>query len=250
MMMRSVRRVVRRFREARRDRRLMGLASADPATADVIRRVRDRKLTYLKEDALWDLALAAREAETRDLPGIFLEAGCALGGSALVIAHGKRPERPFFVYDVFGTIPPPSEGDLQDSWERYRLIASGQAVGIGGDPYYGYESDLYSKVVASFREFGLDPEAREIRFVRGLYEETLRIDSDVALAHVDCDWYDSVMTCLQRIVPRLVVGGRLVIDDYDAWAGCRKAVDEYFGGGRKDAYHFVRKSRLHVIRAA
>jgi hypothetical protein len=56
----------------------------------------------------------------------------------------------------------------------------------------------------------------------------MQIDQPVALAHIDGDWYESVMTCLQRIEPHLSEEGILVIDDYDAWSGCRTAVDEYF----------------------
>jgi asparagine synthase (glutamine-hydrolysing) len=55
------------------------------------------------------------------------------------------------------------------------------------------------------------------------------------------------MICLQRIVPRLIVGGTLVIDDYEAWSGCRKAVDEYFVDKTAE-FTFVKKSRLNIIR--
>ena len=53
------------------------------------------------------------------------------------------------------------------------------------------------------------------------------------------------MTCLTRIAPRLVSGGRIVLDDYYAWSGCRAAVDEYFGPQRLPARA---RSRLHVVR--
>jgi asparagine synthase (glutamine-hydrolysing) len=55
------------------------------------------------------------------------------------------------------------------------------------------------------------------------------------------------MTCLVRITPRLIPGGVLVIDDYDAWSGCRRAVDEYFAD-KRGAFSFTRKERLHVLR--
>ena len=45
------------------------------------------------------------------MPGIFVEAGCALGGSTIVIAHAKEQERPLRVYDVFDMIPPPTAED-------------------------------------------------------------------------------------------------------------------------------------------
>lgn len=41
-------------------------------------------------------------------------------------------------------------------------------------------------------------------------------------------------------------GGRLIIDDYDLWSGCRAAVDEYFTG--RPAYRFERRGKLHVVR--
>ena len=61
-------------------------------------------------------------------------------------------------------------------------------------------------------------------------------------------WYESVLTCLQRIEPYLVTGGTLVIDDYYHWSGCKKAVDEYFTEKAKGHYQFVHKNRLHIVK--
>lgn len=43
---------------------------------------------------------------------------------------------------------------------------------------------------------------------------------------------------LQWIVPKLSIGGAIVIDDYYDWSGCRKAVDEYFAKNRSCTYSF------------
>jgi predicted O-methyltransferase YrrM len=75
----------------------------------------------------------------------------------------------------------------------------------------------------------------------------MQIKDHIALAHIDGDWYESVKTCLERIEPHLVSGGVLVIDDYDAWSGCRTAVDEYFSD-KKNLYQYIRKARLHLVR--
>jgi len=176
-----------------------------------------------------------------------IEAGCALGGSAIVMASAKSTSRPFYVYDVFGMIPPPSEHDDADVQNRYQIIKNGQSEGIQGNTYYGYVQDLLTKVTENFRRHGLPVESNNIHLVQGLFQDALRVNEPVALAHVDGDWYESVMTCLQRIEPRLTSGGVLVIDDYDAWSGCRKAVDEYFSD-KRDRYEFIRKSRLHIVR--
>jgi O-methyltransferase len=213
-----------------------------------VRQVRRRRLTYLGHDALSDLERAVRRLEKAGVPGIIVEAGCALGGSTVVLGLAKRPDRPLRAYDVFGMIPPPSAADGADIHARYRAVLQGESRGIGGDKYYGYEDNLRDKVADTLRSFGLDLERQRIELVQGLFQETLRIDGPVALAHIDADWYESVLTCLERIEPHLARGGVLVIDDYDHWSGCRKAVDEYFAD-RRDRYDFVRRARLHIVRA-
>lgn len=46
---------------------------------------------------------------------------------------------------------------------------------------------------------------------------------------VECGvWYESTMTCLVHLVPHVQDGGVVVLDDYSAWTGCRRAVHDYF----------------------
>ena len=213
----------------------------------IVRAVRADSLTYLDHAALDDLFKRVRTIETRGREGILIEAGCALGGSAIVIATAKSKQRPFFVHDVFGMIPAPSEKDDADVQERYAVISSGQSSGLQGNKYYGYEDNLLDKVSGNFLRHGVAVEANNVHLVLGLFQETLQVNDPVALAHVDGDWFESVMTCLQRIEPHLTEDGVIVIDDYDDWSGCRKAVDEYFSD-KRDRYEFVRKARLHIVR--
>lgn len=217
-------------------------------TPGIVRRVRDEALTYLSQGALTDLHDAVTAIERRGVRGSIIEAGCALGGSAIVLATAKAPERPCFVYDVFGMIPEPSSRDGEDVHRRYAEIKSGRSAGIGGGKYYGYEDDLLGKVTENFHRNGVPIDRHNVRLVRGLFQDTLHPDGPVALAHIDGDWYESVTTCLARIDPYLVPGGSFVLDDYDAWSGCRAAVDEYFAD-KRDRYRYVRRARLHVVRS-
>ena len=187
------------------------------------------------------------QIESMELPGSIVEAGTALGGSAIVLARSKAPARQMLVYDTFGMIPPPSARDGSDVHKRYRTIAQGKSKGIAGHSYYGYRSNLLDEVTQSFEQFGIIPEANRVTFTKGRFETTMNIDGAVALAHLDCDWYESVKTCLERIEPHLVAGGRFVIDDYYSWPGCTSAVDEFFAS-RQGAYQFVHLNRLHVVR--
>ena len=218
-------------------------------TPAIIRRVRADRLTYLEPAALVWLYEAVQQIETESVPGAIIEAGCALGGSTIVIASAKRPERPMKAYDTFAMIPPPSERDGADVHERYAEIVSGRSAGIGGDQYYGYHGDLLGKVRDSFVHYGLNPEKNHIEFIKGLFQDTLHPSGPIALAHIDGDWYDSVTTCLERIVPRLAPGGRLIIDDYFAYSGCRDAIGDYFRARMDDDFRFVYGPRLLIRRA-
>jgi Macrocin-O-methyltransferase (TylF) len=211
-----------------------------------IARARKEHLTYLKPDNLRELAARVLDVEKQGLAGLVIEAGTARGGSAIVMAAAKAPERPMKVYDVFGMIPPPSDQDGADVHERYARITAGDARGPGGETYYGYRDDLYAEVEASFSRLGVPTTDRNVDLVKGLFEDTIDLDEPVAIAHLDGDWYESTMTCLTRIAPLVVPGGRIVLDDYYTWSGCRTAVDEYFKD--REGFRLEHGSRLHVVR--
>lgn len=244
---RDVRRLRRRVRELETDL----LDDLPDPVAEVARAVRAEHLTLLGARPLHDLAHAVLDAEARALPGVLLECGTARGGSAIVMAAAKAPSRRLAVYDVFGLIPPPTADDGEDVHARYATIAEGRAKGRGGETYYGYRDDLYAEVRESFARHGLPVDGSGVTLVRGLFEDTLTGDEPVAVAHLDGDWYASTRTCLERVVPRLVRGGRVVVDDYFAWSGCRRAVDEFLArdGSR---YGLAREmhARLHLVRGA
>ncbi|HVE53844.1 MAG TPA: TylF/MycF/NovP-related O-methyltransferase [Ramlibacter sp.] len=205
-------------------------AAASPGLRDeteaLIREVREARLTYCAVPKLQLLRDAALRVREEGVSGDFLEAGVALGGSAILLARCKPATAGLGLYDVFATIPPPGLQDGEDAHERYAVIQSGQSQGIGGDVYYGYVDGLMDQVRANLARFGVDEQRDKVRFVKGLFDDTLYPPGPVALAHIDCDWYEPVRTCMSRIIPKLSPGGILVFDDYSSYSGCRRAVDE------------------------
>lgn len=214
-------------------------------TDKIIDKVVNLKLTYLSKKALNQLSSCVIAIEKNKIPGIIIETGCALGGSAILIAIQKGKQRNFKVYDSFGMMPEPSVFDEEDVHNRFAVIKGGESKGIGDDLYYGYESNLLEKVKANFSHFGLDTNTDSIDFIKGFYGDVLIVNEPVALAHIDCDWYESVKVSLERIVPHLVKGGYLIIDDYYRYSGCNKAVNEYFEALKKD-YRFYENERLLI----
>ena len=192
--------------------------------------IQSYNLTYLSDSKLASIANTCRTIEDANLSGIFIEAGCARGGSSILLASLKNNERQLYIYDVFGMIPPPTKEDTPDVHNRYQTIVEGKSIGIGGEKYYGYEENLYEIVQSNLENFKINCKEQSVSLVKGLVQETMKINQPVALAHIDVDWYDPVMTCLEQIFPNLIVGGSMILDDYHCWGGCRKATDKYLRG--------------------
>lgn len=216
------------------------------------RQVRAEGLTYLSE-AKFDRLRAEIVRLRRDaVAGDFVEFGLALGGSGLVLARAARDQgRAFAGYDVFGMIPPPtSDKDDSRSRERYEVIRSGKAKGLRGGEYYGYVDDLYDRVTATFARYGLPPDGNRLRLVRGLFENSWPETpvERVALAHLDCDWYDPVKYCLHAVADRVSPGGVIVLDDYNDYGGCRTATDEFLA--QRPDYRRIDGANLILRRTA
>ena len=79
-------------------------------------------------------------------------------------------------------------------------------------------------VTETFASFGL---RESVTLHQGHFEETLHPQAPIALAHVDCEWHDAVALCLERLEPWLSPRAIVVLDDYFAFAGVRRATDAF-----------------------
>ncbi|MCA3126547.1 MAG: class I SAM-dependent methyltransferase [Rhodocyclaceae bacterium] len=220
-------------------------APAIPTMAEaeaIIARIRGDNLSYCGKPKLENIAEAVLAVREAGVPGGFLEAGVALGGSAILLGKIKPKDAPLALYDVFSMIPAPGENDGEDAHKRYEEISSGQSAGLGGKTYYGYVDKLLDVVKQNLRDAGLDLVEDHIECIPGLFDETLHPAGPIALAHVDCDWYESVKVCVDRIAPHLSKGGIIVFDDYSSYSGCRSAVDEWMERDARFQKLFHRRS--------
>lgn len=204
---------------------------ADAMLEETTRSVRRDNLTYLNVFKLRRMERALREVAHKRIAGAYLEFGVALGGSAILIAReAQSAGQEFHGFDVFATIPPPmSEKDDAHSRQRFEVIRAGQAKGLNGNTYYGYEDNLLAKVSAAMARYGVPVDGDRVQLHQGLFEETWDTagGGPIAFAHIDCDWYDPVSFCLNAIADRLAPGGLILLDDYNDYAGARQAVDEF-----------------------
>ncbi|GHE29182.1 TylF/MycF/NovP-related O-methyltransferase [Streptomyces capitiformicae] len=212
---------------------------------ETIEFLRSNSLTFSvspgKLEVLHDMAA---RVESANVPGIFLEAGVAMGGSAIVIAQTKAADRPLHLYDVFTMVPAPGDEDDDKSRADYQALVSGVLEREHDRTFQNYQEhidDLLAFTQENMRRVGIDPEKSRITFVKGLYEDTLFVDEPVAFAHIDCDWYESVRLCMERIADRVSVGGIILFDDYVIHDGCRKAVHQWLG--RDERYRVIHADR-------
>ncbi len=198
-----------------------GLHPARPASlleafraARSIRRVKD--YTAVLPLRLGNLRRLAREIDRARVPGDIVECGVYNGGSAALMASvGVRSplDRTIWLFDSFEGLPQPTERD------------GAEARTCG----WWCHGDL-AKVRAVLDRMRI-PESR-CRIVKGWFHDTFPSAEvgDIALLHIDADWYDSVRLCLERFYDSVRPGGYVVIDDYGHWEGCRRATDEFLKG--------------------
>jgi asparagine synthase (glutamine-hydrolysing) len=215
----------------------------------VSRAVRREGLTYLSPVKLHQMERELARINRAQVPGDVAEFGLALGGSGIVLASLKGKRRHFHGFDVFGMIPPPNSAkDGAKSAARYEEIVSGKSSGIQGKEYYGYRNDLYEAVQDSFRKMGEPIDGVTNVLHQGLFEDSWPKAADainqLALVHIDCDWYDPVIYCLTQTATRLAPGGAIIIDDYFAYPGAKSATDEFLA--RNPAFVVTGRNR-HLI---
>jgi O-methyltransferase len=159
------------------------------------------------------LSRLSREIDRRSVRGDIVECGVYNGGSAAVLASicTRSPlNRRIWLFDSFEGLPQPTLKD-GDKAPEYASWCHG---------------DL-SKVREILQKLSI-PEAR-VSIVKGWFQETFPAVQipEIALLHIDADWYESVKLCLENFYDCVRPGGFIVIDDYGHWQGARKATDEF-----------------------
>jgi hypothetical protein len=216
-------------------RRWLGRAPAetlppdfDAGAAEIIRAVRPYTMT--SPERLFSLIEAVRYVAAARIPGSFVECGVWRGGSmmaaALALRECSETSRELYLFDTFEGMSAPTEHDVAiDGKSAAALLQAPRST----DPDSPWCYATLPDVQAALARTGY-PDAR-VHFVQGRVEDTLpaRAPKAIALLRLDTDWYESTRHELEHLYPALSPGGVLVIDDYGHWAGCRKAVDEYFG---------------------
>lgn len=158
------------------------------------------------------------QALGEDVPGDLIEAGTWRGGSAMMMravlhAHGDQKRR-VYVGDTFAGLPAPD----------VRRYPADSGARLHREPRLAVSLE---DVRAGFERLGLLDE--RVVFLKGLFADTLPCvaDREWAVIRIDGDLYQSTFDALTHLWPGLAVGGFVIVDDYGAVEGCRRAVDDF-----------------------
>jgi O-methyltransferase len=182
-------------------------------------------------EAIVSLIRAVRYIVENKIPGALIECGVFMGGNIEVMIRTLQTlgvaDRDIFLYDTFAGVPRPDATDdvglddeLKRIWDVFRTDADGNA----GSDWMRAGIDVVRRRI---EPLGYPPE--RLHFVKGMVEDTIPtvMPPEIALLRLDTDFYYSTKHELVHLYPRLASGGVLIIDDYGAMPGCRRAVDEY-----------------------
>lgn len=156
------------------------------------------------------LVLLLRTLLEQQVAGAFAELGVYRGLTARLIHH-YAPERMLHLFDTFA--------GFTDRSSVEELSALGHSTQAFSDTS-----------LEAARQFVGEP-AGTVAFHKGFFPESIPTalhEETFAFVHLDADLYAPTLSGLQFFYPRLARRGILLIHDYNAWPGARRAVDEFF----------------------
>ena len=157
------------------------------------------------------------------MPGDIVECGVYKLASVIRFATFRSLletvySRKLFAFDAFGEFP--TDG-LQDK-DDLSFVKSFETA--GGD---GFSEDEAHKVL-KHKQLG-----NNICCIKGDVTQTIptwlqqNTQGRIALLHLDMDVYEPTKAALELLWERLVKGGIIVVDDYNAVGGATRAIDEF-----------------------
>jgi hypothetical protein len=193
-------------------------------TDQIIRTVRPFTMTSVER--LLALTDAVEYLTKHNVPGSIVECGVWRGGSMMAIALALRnlgALRELYLYDTFEGMTPPTEVDREYTGRSAVSMLEADADRTGT----AWAIAPLDTVERNMQSTGYPRE--RIHYVKGPVEATLPdgAPDTIALLRLDTDWYGSTRHEMVHLLPRVVSGGILIVDDYGHFEGARKAVDEY-----------------------
>jgi O-methyltransferase len=182
------------------------------------RAIHNRYKPYSMTIETWFYANLELASQVKDIPGAVVECGVWRGGMIAAIAHMLGPDREYVLCDSFEGLPPAREidGETALAWQQDK-----------DSPWYHDNCRAEQRFAQEAMQLA---GAKHVRIEPGWFDATLpglEVKGGIALLRLDADWYESTMTCLTCLADQVVPGGIIILDDYQVWDGCSRAVHDF-----------------------
>lgn len=185
-----------------------------------------RNNTMVNYSRLVNVLTATDSVAANNVVGDYVECGVWKGGCSALLAYQAREEgnnRVTYLFDSFEGLPEPTIEDGQGA----HTFAEGKNTGDLSS--INKNVGTQDEVQRLFANLNLT----NYKIIKGWFQNTLPENKDaidsIAILRLDGDWYESTKVCLEHLYDKVSIGGYILIDDYNFWPGCKKAIDEFFG---------------------
>jgi len=193
--------------------------------------------SMLNDSKLSFIASGTKAIVENKVAGDVVECGVWMGGADVLVSNMLLEYNDIRTFRLFDSFDDPHEPlPLDGAWMLKKLGGIDHAKGrliplkgfykrqtkIGpGDAKHVY--DLLTKAVGYPEE--------NVKIYKGWFQDTMvpyskRIEK-ISLLMLDCDFYESTKLCIENLYGKIEPNGVIVIDDYSALDGCKKAIDDY-----------------------
>jgi len=171
------------------------------------------------------------------IPGDIVELGVWKGGCAAwigqLLLEGKDP-RVLHLFDSFEDPPEPLPIDGEKVVRKMGGVnhAHGRLI-----PSVGYYKNLglggpgNADEVLKLMTVDIGYKEENTKIYKGWIQETVPEASQkigvVSLLILDCGLYEATKLCIEAFYDKVSPKGVIVVDDYEVYAGCKKAIDDF-----------------------
>lgn len=152
--------------------------------------------------------------------GDLVETGAWRGGSCMlmraVLKEYGSTDRYVWCADSFEGMPVPTATEDDPGKTGLKDLSARSYLNVS-----------LEEVQENFKRFGLLDD--QVKFLKGWFCDTLQTfpDRPIAVLRLDGDLYESTMSALNALYPKVSKGGYVIIDDYNSWESCKHAVTSY-----------------------
>ncbi len=177
------------------------------------------------------LILLLRSIIQNDVEGEIVELGVYRGETAKLIHH-YCPERILNLYDTFDGF------NQRDIDKENNQIKNSESI--------KQFKDTSEDIVLNY----ISPQNNNVKIFKGYFPDSLSNscrDKSLSFVHIDVDLYQPTISGLNLFYPNLSRKGIIIVHDYNAWPGVRKAVDEFLIDKKEIAIPMPDKSGSAII---